>query len=142
MPDCPRRKTLTVPLQDIHAPSNLPLCYALCRSRPYNAQRTSAPLLTVCVWLPSEPLGTVLHNLSWDSGDFFTTLSILLYLLCYLTPCSDYLHMYTSWPRLYFHSSSGSSINSSTIVGSTQMKNLVVFQFRLRLHANLLLFPL
>ena len=25
MADCPRRKTLTVPLQDIHAPSNLPL---------------------------------------------------------------------------------------------------------------------
>ena len=97
-----------------------------------DARRASAPLLTVRVRLPSESLGTALHNLSQDSGDFFTTLSILLYLLDYPTPRSDYYRMYTSWPHAYFCSSSGSSINSSTIVGSTQTKNLVVFQFHLR----------
>ena len=105
-----------------------------------DAQCVSAPLLTVCIQLPSESLGTALHNLSRDSGDFFTTLSILLYLLYYPTACSDYYRMYTSWPCIYFHNSSGSSINSSTIVGSTQTKNLVVFQFRLC--ANPLLIPL
>ena len=105
-----------------------------------NARLASAPLLTVRVRLPSELLGTPLHNLSQDSGNFFTTLSILLYLLYYPTPRSDYYRMYTSWSRIYFRSSSGSSINSSTIVGSTQTKNLVVFQFHLR--ANPLLFPL
>ena len=61
-----------------------------------NARRASAPLLMVRVRLPSEPLGTALHNLSRDSGDFFTTLSILLYLLDYPTPRSDYYRMYTS----------------------------------------------
>ena len=94
----------------------------MCRAGPdhtSNARRASALLLMVRVRLPSESLGTALHNLSQDSGDFFTTLSILLYLLDYPTPCSDYYCMYTSWPRAYFHNSSGSSINSSTIVGST-----------------------
>ena len=97
-----------------------------------DARCASAPLLPVRVRLPSELLGTALHNLSRDSGDLFTTLSILLYLLNYPTPRSDYYCMYASWPLAYFHSSSGSSINSSTIVSSTQTKNLVVFQFRLR----------
>ena len=60
-----------------------------------DARRVSAPLLTVRVRLPLESLGTALHNLSWDSGDFFTTLSILLYLLDYLTPRSN-VHLMAS----------------------------------------------
>ena len=91
-----------------------------------DTRRASAPLLTVRIRLPSESLRTALHNLSRDSGDFFATLSILLYLLNYPTPRSDYYRMYTSWPHAYFRSSSGSSINSSTIVSSTQMRNPVV----------------
>ena len=47
-------------------------------------------------------------------------------------PRSDYLpRVLPMFSLIYFHSSSGSSINSSTIVGSIQTKNLVVFQFRL-----------
>ena len=82
-----------------------------------------------------------LHNLSRDTGDLLTSLSLLLYLLIFLMPCSDYLpHVFLMFSLIYFHSSSSSSINSLTIVGSTQMKNLVVFQLHLR--ANPLLFPL
>ena len=45
-------------------------------------------------------------------------------------PRSDYLpRVFLMFSLIYFRSSSGSS---SIIVGSTQMKNLVVFQFRLR----------
>ena len=93
---------------------------------------------------PSATLGTpraVLHNLSQDTGDLLTSLSFLSYLLIFPMPRSDYLpHVFLMFLLIYFRSSSGSSINSLTIVGSTQMKNRVVFQFRL--HANLLLFPL
>ena len=86
-------------------------------------------------------LRTALHNLSRDTGDSLTSLSFLLYLLIFPMPCSDYLpHVLLMFSLIYFHSSSSSSINSLTIVGSIQMKNLVVFQFCL--HANLLLFPL
>ena len=55
-------------------------------------------------------------------------------------PHSDYLlRVFLMFSLIYFHSSSSSSINSSAIVGSTQTKNLVVFQFRLR--ATLSSFP-
>ena len=85
--------------------------------------------------------GTALHNLSRDTGDLFTSLSFLLYLLIFPMPRSDYLPcVFLMFSLIYFRSSSGSSINSSIIVGSTQTKNLVVFQFCLR--ANPLLFPL
>ena len=85
--------------------------------------------------------GTALPNLSRDTGDLLTSLSFLLYLLIFLMPRSDYLPcVFLMFSLIYLHSSSGSSINSSIIVGSTQTKNLVVFQFRL--HANPLLFPL
>ena len=94
--------------------------------------------------LPSATLGTpgtALHNLSRDTGDLLTSLSFPLYLLIFLMPRSDYLlRVFLMFSLIYFRSSSGSSINSSIIVGSTQTKNLVVFQFRLR--ANPLLFPL
>ena len=93
---------------------------------------------------PSATLGTprtALHNLSQDTSDLLTSLSLLLYLLIFPMPRSDYLpRVFLMFSLIYFRSSSGSSINSLTIAGSTQMKNLVVFQFRLR--ANPLLFPL
>ena len=92
---------------------------------------------------PSATLGTpgtALHNLSQDTGDLLTSLSLLLYLLIFPMH-SDYLpHVFLMFSLIYFRSSSGSSINSSNIVGSTQTRNLVVFQFRLC--ANPLLFPL
>ena len=84
---------------------------------------------------------TTTGDLSQDSGDLLTSLSFLLYFICYLMPCSNYLpHVHLMASLIYFCSSSSSNINSSTIVSSTQMKNLVVFQFHLC--ANLLLFPL
>ena len=90
---------------------------------------------------PSATLRTVLHNLSRDTGDPLTSLSFLLYLLIFPIPRSDYLpHVLLMFLLIYLCSPSGSSINSLTIVGSTQTKNLVVFQFHL--HANPLLFPL
>ena len=115
------------------------LCYVPCRSdRPPTCLRSDS------VGPPSAtlgPSGTALHNLSWDTGDPLTSLSFPLYLLIFPMPHSDYLpHVLLMFSLIYFHSSSSSSINSLTIVSSTQTKNLVVFQFRLC--ANPLLFPL
>ena len=115
---------------------NGPYCYALCSSdtdacRPTRLRSDSVGPPSVTLGTP----GTALHNLSRDTGDLFTSLSFLLYLLIFPMPCSDYLpRVFLMFSLIYFRSSSGSSINSSTIVGSTQTKNLVVFQFRL--HAN------
>ena len=109
-------------------------CYAPCSSdtdgcRPTRLHSDSIGPPSVTLGTP----GTVLHNLSWDTGDLFTSLSFLLYLLIFPMPRSDYLpRVFLMFSLIYFRSSSSSSINSSTIVGSTQMKNLVVFQFRLR----------
>ena len=114
----------------------LPLCYAPCRSDT-NGRRPTR-LRSNSVGPPSATLrtpGTALHNLSRDTGDLLTSLSFLLYLLIFLMPRSDYLpRVFLMFSLIYFRSSSGSSINSSIIVGSTQTKNLVVFQFCL--HAN------
>ena len=113
-----------------------------CRSDAHDWQPTC--LHSDSVGPPSATLGTpgtVLHNLSRDTSDPLTSLSFLLYLLIFPMPCSDYLPcVFLMFSLIYFHSSSSSSINSSTIVGSTQTKNLVVFQFCLC--ANRLLFPL
>ena len=116
-------------------------CYVPCRSDTDGRQPTH--LCSNSDGPPSATLGTprMVHNLSRDTGDPLTSLSFLLYLLIFLMPCSDYLlRVFLMFSLIYFHSFSSGSINSSTIVGSTQTKNLVVFQFRL--HANLLLFPL
>ena len=99
-------------------------CYAPCSSDTDGCQPTC---------LRSDPVGppsatlrtprTVLHNLSRDTGDLFTSLSFLLYLLIFPMPRSDYLpHVFLMFSLIYFRSSSGSSINSSAIVGSTQTK--------------------
>ena len=88
-------------------------------------RRMSALILSVCLQLSSEPLGMALHNLSHDSGDFCMTLSSCIYFVTQYLILITY-RVYTSWSHLYFHSSSGSSINSSTLVGTTQTKNLVV----------------
>ena len=89
-----------------------------------------------------------LHSVTFGHSEQHSTIwarTLVISLLLYLFFCIYFVtwhlvpityRMYTSWPHIYFCSSSGSSINSSTIVGSTQMKNLVVFQFCLR--ANLL----
>ena len=112
-------------------------CYAPCSPdtdtcRPTRLRSDSVSPPSVTLGTP----GTALHNLSQDTGDLFTSLSFLLYLLIFPMPRSDYLlRVFLMFSLIYFCSSSGSSINSSTIVGSTQTKNLVVFQFRLR--ANL-----
>ena len=117
-------------------------CYTPCRSDTDGQQPTR--LCSNSISPSSATLRTprtALHNLSRDTGDPLTSLSFLLYLLIFPMPRSDYLpHVLLMFLLIYFRSSSGSSINSSTIVSSTQMKNLVVFQFHL--HANLLLFPL
>ena len=83
------------------------------------SRRAYAPIPSVTLGTP----GTALHNLSRDTGDLFTSLSFLLYLLIFPMPRSDYLpRVFLMFSLIYFHSSSGSSINSSTIVGSTQTK--------------------
>ena len=122
-----------------HTTDKSHLCYVPCSSD--TDSRRPMPLRSNSIDPPSATLGTsgtALHNLSRDTGDLFTSLSFSLYLLIFPMPRSDYL--LRVFLMFSFHSSSSSSINSSTIVGSTQTKNLVVFQFRL--HANLLLFPL
>ena len=110
------------------------LCYAPCSSDTDAGRLTR--LCSDSVGPPSVTLGTLgmaLHNLSRDTGDLFTSLSFLLYLLIFPMSRSDYLpRVFLMFSLIYFRSSSGSSINSSTIVGGTQTKNLVVFQFRLR----------
>ena len=120
---------------------NRSLCYAPCRSDTDDRRPTR--LRSDPVGPPLASLGTpgtVLHNLSWDTGDLLTPLSFLLYLLIFPMPHSDYLPcVFLMFLLIYFCSSFSSSINSSTIVGSTQTKNLVVFQFRLR--ATLSCFP-
>ena len=96
-----------------------------CHAGPIPMANTPSVLCSDSVGLPLatlRTLGTVLHNLSWDTGDPFTSLSFLLYLLapwcliliiyCVYSSCS---HLYTSMD----HSSSGSSIDSSTIVSIT-----------------------
>ena len=113
---------------------NCERCYALCSSdtnacRPTRLHSDSVGPPSVTLGTP----GTALHNLSQNTGDLFTSLSFLLYLLIFPMPRSDYLPcVFLMFSLIYFRSSSGDSINSSAIVGSTQTKNLVVFQFRLR----------
>ena len=106
------------------------LCYTPCRSDTDGHRPTR--LRSDLVGPPSATFGTprtALHNLSRDTGDLLTSLSFLLYLLIFPMPRSDYLpRVFLMFSLIYFRSSSGSSINSSIIVGSTQMKNLVVFQ--------------
>ena len=117
-------------------------CYAPCRSN--TDSRWLTRLRSNLVGPPSATLGTpgtALHILSQDTGDPLTSLSFPLYLLIFPMPRSDYLpRVLLMFSLIYFRSSSGSSINSSTTVGSIQTKNLVVFQFHLR--ANPLYFPL
>ena len=126
-----------------HTTDKSHLCYVPCSSDTDGRRPT--PLRSDSIGPPSATLGTsgtVLHNLSRDTGDLFTSLSFLLYLLIFLMPRSDYLpRVFLMFSLIYFHSSSGSSINSSTIVGSTQTKNLVVFQFRLCAN-SFLVFPM
>ena len=116
----------------------------MCRAGPIpttNGRRAYTPIPSVHLSATLGTPGTALHNLSRDTGDLLTSLSLLLYLLIFPMPRSDYLaRVFLMFLLIYFRSSSGSSINSSTIVDSTQTKNLVVFQFRLP--ANPLLFPL
>ena len=97
-------------------------------------------------WSHWSAFGCPQNHLQWCSTIQAGTLviSLLLYpffCIYFVTwyPVPITYHVYTSWSRLYFCSSS-SSINSLTIVSSTQTKNLVVLQFHLCV--NLLLFPL
>ena len=96
-------------------------CYAPCSSdtdagRPTRLRSDSVGPPSVTL----RTLGTALHNLSRDTGDLFTSLSFLLYLLIFPMPRSDYLpRIFLMFLLIYFRSSSGSSINSSAIVGST-----------------------
>ena len=133
-----KARELAVNLDELHSVLK---CYVPCRSNTNNRQPMC--FCSDSVGPPSATLGTpgmALHNLSWDTGDLLTSLSFLLNLLIFPMPRSDYIpHVFLMFSLIYFCSSSGSSINSSTIVGNTQTKNLVVFQFRL--HANLSCFP-
>ena len=67
----------------------LGVCYTLCRSRPYIQHPTC-----VCS-TPNGPhlvtFGIARNGTPQSELGLFTTLSILLYLLCYLTPDSNYL---------------------------------------------------
>ena len=78
--------------------------------------------------LVSHWFGRFAFTINLSARHKFGQLSKLIFLM----PRSDYLPLVLlMFSLIYFRSSSGSSINSSTIVGSIQTENLVVFQFHL-----------